>query len=92
LLHTERDRVLIVARFTVSSSGTFFATVPARGAIAIRVGQTIKPAAVPVTFASTVSTVYGENVFVSGSIPQLGSWAVEASVSVLLRLHAGFDH
>jgi alpha-amylase len=84
--------VLTVARFTVSSSGTFFATVPARGAIAIRVGQTIKPAAVPVTFAATVSTVYGENVFVSGSIPQLGSWAADASVRVLLRLYVVPDH
>jgi alpha-amylase len=84
--------VLTVVRFTVSSSGTFFATVPARGAIAIRVGQTIKPAAVPVTFASTVSTVYGENVFVSGSIPQLGSWDAGSSVSVILCLYAGLGH
>jgi hypothetical protein len=95
--------VSLTARsFTVSSSGTFAATVPARGAIAIRVGQTITgpaktssttPTSTPtstmvqVAFAPTVSTVYGENVFVVGSIAQLGSWAAGSAVhaSLLLR-------
>jgi alpha-amylase len=97
----------------VSSAGTFSATIPARSAIAIHIGQKItRPAAksmstvktstttsttashtavtstltpttstVQVTFAPTVSTVWGENVFVVGSIPQLGNWAPGASVS-----------
>jgi hypothetical protein len=76
-------------RFVVSSSGSFTGTVPARGAIAMYVGQTITPTSVQVTFAPTVSTVYGENVFVVGSISQLGNWTASASVSVLfIRLYS----
>jgi hypothetical protein len=83
--------------YSVSSSGTFSATVPARSAIAIYIGQKITgpatttsttPTSIPtstsvqVTFAPTVSTVYGENVFVAGSIPQLGNWATGSAVSI----------
>ncbi|KAI0795076.1 glycoside hydrolase [Abortiporus biennis] len=69
--------------FTVSS-GTFSASVPARSAIAIHTGATGQGSgnntggggstSVVVSFAETATTTFGENIFVVGSIPELGSW------------------
>jgi hypothetical protein len=100
--------------FTVSASGTFTTSVAARSSIGIHTGQmitgspsstkTTTPTSTPtatsvyVTFAPTVTTVYGENVFLVGNTSALGSWSpssavcaacsVELSVAQLfLRLH-----
>jgi alpha-amylase len=40
--------------------------------------------AVQVNFAATVTTTFGENIFVSGDIAQLGKWATGSSVSLAL--------
>ncbi|TFK84770.1 carbohydrate-binding module family 20 protein [Polyporus arcularius HHB13444] len=65
--------------FTVSG-GSFSATVPARSSIAIHTGQkgtgsgNGNSGSVTVNFAETATTTFGENVFLVGSISQLGSW------------------
>lgn len=70
--------------YTVSASGTFSATVPAYGALALHVGKTTTGGGGPVqgdaSFAVTASTVWGQNVYVVGSVPGLGSWAPAAAV------------
>ncbi|KAJ7443198.1 glycoside hydrolase [Mycena galericulata] len=69
--------------FTVSG-GSFSATVPARSAIAIHTGALgtgsgtgtgTGNSTVAVTFAETATTTFGENIFLVGSISQLGTWA-----------------
>ncbi|KAK0199507.1 glycoside hydrolase family 13 protein [Desarmillaria ectypa] len=74
--------------FTVSG-GSFTATVPAHGAVAIHTGATgISSASggnsgsVAVTFAETATTTFGENIFVVGSISQLGNWAPASSIAL----------
>ncbi|KAI0366013.1 glycoside hydrolase [Pilatotrama ljubarskyi] len=66
------------------SGGSLTATVPARSAIAIHTGETGSGSnsgggsggsgTVTINFAETATTTFGENIFVVGSIPQLGSW------------------
>jgi alpha-amylase len=69
---------------TVSASGTFTATVPAYGALALHVGHTTTGGGGPVqgdaSFNVTATTVWGQNVFVVGSIPALGSWVPASAV------------
>ncbi|KAG5651660.1 hypothetical protein H0H81_007882 [Sphagnurus paluster] len=75
--------------FTVSG-GSFTATVPARSAIAIHTGamgsggggSNPGTGTVAVTFAETATTVFGENIFLVGSISQLGSWAPASSIAL----------
>ncbi|KAG8970027.1 hypothetical protein FRC03_011826 [Tulasnella sp. 419] len=84
------------ASFTVSG-GSFTATVGARNAIAIHTGalgsgtttaattttiSSTSPAMVAVTFAETATTTYGENIFVVGSISQLGNWAPDNAIAL----------
>ncbi|MFJ2032104.1 carbohydrate-binding module family 20 domain-containing protein [Streptosporangium sp. NPDC087985] len=69
------------AAVTVSSGGTASVTVPAKGAVAIHVGgsgpspsPTVTPGKVATSFNATVTTVWGQNVFVVGDVAELGSW------------------
>ena len=36
-----------------------------------------------VTFAETAETVFGENIFLAGSLPQLGSWDPNTAVRLI---------
>ncbi|KAJ6535724.1 glycoside hydrolase [Mycena capillaripes] len=78
--------------FTVSA-GKFTATVPARSAVAIHTGQLGTGSGtgtgtgtgtgwstVAVSFAETATTTFGENIFLVGSISQLGTWDPTASL------------
>ncbi|KAK7013737.1 putative glycoside hydrolase [Favolaschia claudopus] len=60
------------------SGGRFTATVPARSAIAIHTGQLGTGASpsgtVAVSWSETATTTLGENIFIVGSIPELGNW------------------
>ncbi|KAF9457375.1 glycoside hydrolase [Collybia nuda] len=74
--------------FTVSG-GKFTATVPARSALAIHTGAkgsggTTNPGngSVSVTFAETATTVVGQNIFLVGSISQLGTWAPASAIAL----------
>ncbi|KAK0199513.1 glycoside hydrolase [Desarmillaria ectypa] len=75
--------------FTVSR-GSFTATVPAHSAIAIHTdakGTGSEPSgggsgSVAVSFAETATTTLGENIFVVGSISQLGNWAPASSIAL----------
>ncbi|KAK6980929.1 alpha-amylase [Favolaschia claudopus] len=69
------------------SGGQFTTTVPARSAIAIHTGQVGSGGSsggggggggsgtVAVSWAETATTTFGENIFLVGSIAQLGNWA-----------------
>ncbi|KAI9429653.1 glycoside hydrolase superfamily, partial [Lactarius psammicola] len=67
--------------FTISNDSSLAVTVGVRQAIAVHTGalgngtSTPKTAQqVPVLFHENASTTNGENVFVAGSVPQLGNW------------------
>ncbi|KAJ4467031.1 hypothetical protein J3R30DRAFT_3310041, partial [Lentinula aciculospora] len=70
------------------SGGSFTASVPARSAIAIHTGAlgtgsgSSGSGTVSVTIEETATTTFGENIFISGSIPELGSWDTDDSVGV----------
>jgi len=60
---------------TVDGSGNASITVPAGDAVAIDVAaQGSGAATVAVTFHENATTVFGQNVFLVGSIPALGNW------------------
>ncbi|KAG6884413.1 hypothetical protein C0993_011372 [Termitomyces sp. T159_Od127] len=66
------------------SGGSFTATVSARSAICIHTGAMgTVPDSVAVTFAETATTIFGENIFLTGSIPQLSNWDPATSVRYL---------
>ncbi|KAI0646217.1 glycoside hydrolase [Trametes meyenii] len=78
--------------FTVAS-GSFSATVPARSAIAIHTGAKGTGSGsgnngggstgnVVVNFAETATTTFGENIFLVGSISQLGSWNTANAIAL----------
>ncbi|KAF9045781.1 glycoside hydrolase [Hymenopellis radicata] len=77
--------------FTVSG-GSFSATVPARSAIAIHTNATGSglrssggggnTGSVLVTFEETATTTFGENIFLTGSISQLGTWNTASSIAL----------
>ena len=70
---------------TVSSTGTFTATVPAYGALALHVGETTTGGGTPASqasFAVNASTVWGQNVYVVGNIPALGNWTPSAGLAL----------
>ncbi|KAF9555969.1 glycoside hydrolase [Agrocybe pediades] len=79
--------------FTVSG-GKFTATVNARDAIAIHTGalgtgsgsgtpsNPSNPGTVTVTFQETATTTFGENIFLVGSISQLGTWAPASAIAL----------
>ncbi|KAF9039953.1 glycoside hydrolase family 13 protein [Panaeolus papilionaceus] len=66
------------------SGGTFTAIVAARNAIAFHTGAqgvgssrpagSNQPTAIPVTFQEMATTTFGENIFLVGSVPSIGSW------------------
>ncbi|KAI9067762.1 carbohydrate-binding module family 20 protein [Trametes sanguinea] len=71
------------------SSGSLTATVPARSAIAVHTGAKgtgngsgSNPGSVTVNFAETATTTFGENIFVVGSIPQLGNWDPASAIAL----------
>lgn len=66
--------------FTVSSTGTFAATVGAMDAIALHVNQKVSNTTVRTTFNEYATTNVGQNVYVVGSISQLGSWSAARAV------------
>ncbi|KAH9896766.1 glycoside hydrolase [Cubamyces lactineus] len=72
----------------IISSGSFDAIVPARSAIAVHTGATGTgsggggPAFVTVNFAETATTTFGENIFVVGSIDELGNWDPDSAVAL----------
>jgi alpha-amylase len=61
---------------TVASGGTATVTVPAKGAVAIRTGV----ASIATSFNVDATTIWGQNVFVVGNVPALGSWSPAAAV------------
>ncbi|EKM53320.1 glycoside hydrolase family 13 protein [Phanerochaete carnosa HHB-10118-sp] len=66
--------------FTVSG-GTFTADVQAHNAIAIHTGATgVASATITINFAETATTTFGENIFLVGSVPQLGSWSPDSAL------------
>ncbi|KZT36083.1 glycoside hydrolase family 13 protein [Sistotremastrum suecicum HHB10207 ss-3] len=67
------------AAYTVSGGKVSF-TVPARTAIALHTGQMGTTSAVAVTFDVTATTNYGENIFITGSIPALSSWSTTNAI------------
>ncbi|KAF8153814.1 glycoside hydrolase [Crassisporium funariophilum] len=78
------------------SGGSFTATVPARSAIAIHTGALGTGSgtgtggggggggtgSVAVTFQETATTTLGENIFLVGSISQLGTWAPASAIAL----------
>ncbi|WP_265523552.1 carbohydrate-binding module family 20 domain-containing protein [Oerskovia flava] len=76
---------------TVDGSGRFAANVGSNDAVAIHVGalagggngpdpDPVEPGdTAPVSFGVTASTSWGQNIFVVGSIPALGSWSPAAA-------------
>ncbi|MEU9891189.1 carbohydrate-binding module family 20 domain-containing protein [Sphaerisporangium sp. NPDC051011] len=66
---------------TVGSGGTATVTVPPKAAVAIRVGGTPPPStSIATSFNADVTTAWGQNVFVVGNVPELGSWAPASAV------------
>jgi len=66
--------------FSVGPDESLTVTVPPRQAIALHTGAmgsanpTPSVQQVSVVFSETATTTYGENIFVVGSVPQLGNW------------------
>ncbi|GAA0407696.1 hypothetical protein GCM10009530_69970 [Microbispora corallina] len=62
----------------MAADGTAPVTVAAKSAVAVRVGAPASPpptgGTVAATFTATATTVWGQNVYVVGNIPALGSW------------------
>lgn len=72
---------------TVTSAGQLTVTVPAYGALAIHVGALSGSTPPPaeqgdVSFAVNATTVWGQNVYVVGNLPQLGSWNPASGVAL----------
>ncbi|KAF8259044.1 glycoside hydrolase [Lactarius quietus] len=67
--------------FTIGGDGSLIVTVGPRQAVAVHVGQIgtgtgmpLVAQQVPVLFYENATTTFGENIFVVGSVPQLGNW------------------
>jgi len=74
-------------KYTVSDAGTFQATVPAYGALALQAATstsdgTQTPEAGQASFTANVTTVWGQNVYVVGNLPELGSWKPASGVKM----------
>ena len=59
---------------TVDGSGNAAMSVGGMDSVAIDTAARVSTSVVPVTFNSNTTTVFGQNVYVVGSIPALGSW------------------
>ncbi|HEY0001595.1 MAG TPA: carbohydrate-binding module family 20 domain-containing protein [Actinoplanes sp.] len=79
--------------YTVNASGQFTATVAANSMLALHVNAVIgtSPTASPtgsacaqvaVTFAATVTTVFGENVYVLGNRSELSDWTTSGGLAL----------
>jgi alpha-amylase len=73
------------ACYTVNGAGQTTVTVNAGDSVALYLPCTANcgttpPSTVPETFKETKTTVWGQNVFVVGSIPALGNWAPASAV------------
>jgi alpha-amylase len=73
--------------YSVNASGQFTATVPANGMLALHVnartsGTPTACTTVAVTFAATVTTVWGENVYVLGNRSELSNWNTGGGVAL----------
>ncbi|MDH2424922.1 carbohydrate-binding module family 20 domain-containing protein [Sphaerisporangium sp. TRM90804] len=65
---------------TVAANGTATVTVPAKAAVAIRTGGPTPPASVATSFNVNATTAWGQNVFVTGNVAELGNWSPAAAV------------
>ncbi|KAI1783512.1 glycoside hydrolase [Ganoderma leucocontextum] len=78
--------------FTISG-GSFSATVAARDSIAVHTGAMGVgsggggSANVVINFAETATTTFGENIFVVGSIAQLGNWDPASAIALSAALY-----
>ncbi|THH28893.1 hypothetical protein EUX98_g5312 [Antrodiella citrinella] len=70
------------------SGGSFVATVPARSAVGIHTGATGEGSElVALDFAETATTQWGENIYLVGSIAQLGNWDPDTACSACVILN-----
>lgn len=76
---------------TVAADGTFSATLPAYGALALQVGKTsegttpdpgTEPVAGKVSVSVQATTTWGQDVRIVGSVPALGSWKPASGVAL----------
>ncbi|KAL5532385.1 hypothetical protein ACEPAF_5955 [Sanghuangporus sanghuang] len=72
---------------TVASDGTFSTTISSRNAIAIHTGalgtaNKTTPTTVAVTFQEMATTVFGENIFLVGSISELANWDTDNAIAL----------
>ncbi|KIY45802.1 glycoside hydrolase [Fistulina hepatica ATCC 64428] len=63
------------------SNGSFSAIVPSNGAFAIHTGA-MASSSVHARFAETATTTWGENIFLVGSITELGDWDPASSIAL----------
>jgi alpha-amylase len=75
--------------YAVSSSGQVTATVPAGGALALHTGARTSGTTTPTgctaaatTFEVNATTIWGENVFVTGNTAALGNWSPANAVAL----------
>ncbi|KAG8848642.1 hypothetical protein FRB96_001049 [Tulasnella sp. 330] len=66
----------------VASGGALAVTVPAYSALAIYTGAIGNPSNVLLTFEETAVTVPGENIYIVGSISQLGAWSPQSGIAM----------
>src|SRR6185312_5877725 len=68
----------------VASNGTAVASVGPKDAVAIDVNSKVGAAAsaTTVSFTDNATTVYGQNVFVVGSVPGLGNWNTADAITL----------
>ncbi|KAI8986851.1 glycoside hydrolase [Trametes punicea] len=81
---TSSDGSCTGSSFTVAG-GSLTATVPPRSAIAVHTGATgtgSGAGSVIVNFAETATTTFGENIFIVGSIPELGNWDPNSAIAL----------
>jgi alpha-amylase len=67
---------------TVDGNGTAAVTVGGMDAVAIHSGSKINGSRVQASFAENATTSWGQNVYVVGSIPALGSWNTANAIAL----------
>jgi alpha-amylase len=69
--------------YVVNGSGQFSATVPANGMLALHINARVTSSATcSITFAATVTTVWGENVYVLGNRAELSNWSTGGGLAL----------
>ncbi|KAH7888840.1 glycoside hydrolase family 13 protein [Phlebopus sp. FC_14] len=76
------DTTCVGASYAVAPDGTFTATVLARNAIALHTRAKGTGFTVAVTFSDTATTANGENIFLAGSLAELGNWNTNNSIAM----------